>query len=173
MSTVPTLTDGVIVLDGYLTADLEAHLKGEDEEQARRFGWFPARSTRETVTAALADWQHDWETDGDRRTFALRLVAGRELAGGCEVRRVDDQVAEVSYWIFPAFRARGLAARAVRLVADWAGPGLGVAGLRLSIAPDNEASLRVAHAVGFTPVGERNEDGRAMLLFERPLAPDR
>jgi len=173
MSTAPALTDHVIVLDGHTADDIEAHLEGEDEELARRFGWFPVRSTRETVIAAIAGWQHDWDTEGDRRAFALRLLPGRELAGGCEVRRVADRCAEVSYWVFPAFRGRGLAGRAVRLVGDWAGPGLGVKRLRLSIAPDNEASLRVARAVGFAPVGERDENGLTMLLFERRLAPVR
>jgi RimJ/RimL family protein N-acetyltransferase len=166
----PALTDGVIVLDGHTTADTAAHLDGEDEEQARRFGWFPAHSTSETVTAAIAGWRHDWETEGDRRTFALRVLPRLDLAGGCEVRRVDGGCAETSYWVFPAFRGRGLAARAVRLVTDWVGPGLGVERLRLSIAPDNEASLRVARAADFTPLGERDEDGSRMLLFERSIS---
>jgi hypothetical protein len=32
------------VLDQHSLADADAHLAGEDEEQARRFGWYPAVS---------------------------------------------------------------------------------------------------------------------------------
>jgi hypothetical protein len=41
----PRLTDGVVILDAHTMADVEAHLAGEDEEQALRFGWYPERST--------------------------------------------------------------------------------------------------------------------------------
>jgi RimJ/RimL family protein N-acetyltransferase len=163
----PCLTDGAIALDGYTAADTGAHLAGEDEEQARRFGWFPARSTPDTVAAAIAGWQRDWADDSGRHTFALRLLPGRDLAGGCEVRCTGDGCAEMSYWVFPAFRGRGLAARAVRLAADWAAAGLGTGVVRLAIEPDNAASMRVAAAAGFAPAGRRTEDGSPMLLFER------
>jgi hypothetical protein len=41
---LPRLQDGVIVLDQYTDADAAAHLAGEDEETARRFGWWPESS---------------------------------------------------------------------------------------------------------------------------------
>jgi hypothetical protein len=49
----PQLTDETVVLDAFRLQDAEAHLAGEDEELARRFGWFPRQSTlagvRETI----------------------------------------------------------------------------------------------------------------------------
>jgi hypothetical protein len=63
----PRLTDGVIVLDRHRLADADAHLAGEDEEQARRFGWYPATSTPETVRRAIRRWQRQWASDGARR----------------------------------------------------------------------------------------------------------
>ena len=41
---LPRLQDGVIGLDQYPDADVAAHLAGEDEETARRFGWWPESS---------------------------------------------------------------------------------------------------------------------------------
>ena len=38
---VPSLTDGVIVLNGHTDDDVAAHLAGEDDETARWFGWWP------------------------------------------------------------------------------------------------------------------------------------
>ena len=37
MARCPTLTDGVVVLDAFSSDDVDAHVGGEDEEQARRF----------------------------------------------------------------------------------------------------------------------------------------
>ena len=52
-SVVPTLTDGVVRLDGLTLEDVEAHLAGADEETARRLGWWPKTSTVETVSLAI------------------------------------------------------------------------------------------------------------------------
>ncbi|HEX6524795.1 MAG TPA: hypothetical protein VF070_33045, partial [Streptosporangiaceae bacterium] len=41
----PALRDGVVFLDRYTDDDIHAHLAGEDEETARRFGWWPTTST--------------------------------------------------------------------------------------------------------------------------------
>jgi RimJ/RimL family protein N-acetyltransferase len=150
---VPTLEDGVIVLDGHTLADVAAHLDGEDDEQARRFGWYPKRSTTETATAAIETWQAQWAAGGPRRAFAVRALPDRALAGGCELRVEGDGRAALSYWTFPAFRGRGLATRAVRLVTAWAFAHLDVARVELLIEPDNHASLAVARRAGFTREG--------------------
>jgi len=114
----PRLTDGVVVLDGFAPADAAAHLAGEDEEQARRFGWYPARSTPGTVGSAIERWHADWAADGPTRVFALREPRRRELAGGCEIRLRGDGLAEMSYWVFPTFRGRGYARRASELACE-------------------------------------------------------
>jgi RimJ/RimL family protein N-acetyltransferase len=92
----PRLTDGVVILDAHTLADLEAHLAGEDEEQARRFGWYPERSTRESVRAAIEGWQEQWSMGGPTRAFAVRSVQSGELVGGCEVRLQGAGVAHIS-----------------------------------------------------------------------------
>ncbi len=72
VSVVLTLTDGVIVLNGYTNDDIAAHLAGEDEETAHRFGWWPQISTEATVRAAFNCWARNCETGGPTRTFATR-----------------------------------------------------------------------------------------------------
>jgi len=49
---VPNYSDGVVRLTGFASDDVEAHLEGEDEETARRLGWWPNSSTAETVLRA-------------------------------------------------------------------------------------------------------------------------
>jgi RimJ/RimL family protein N-acetyltransferase len=94
VSATPSLTDGVVVLGGYTCTDIPAHLAGEDEETARRFGWWPEA----TVRAAFRRWAREWEADGPTRAFAARLASGGQLVGGCELRLRPDGTAEVSYW---------------------------------------------------------------------------
>lgn len=169
----PRLTDGTILLDGHTLADAEAHLAGEDEEQARRFGWHPARSTSESVHQAIERWQAEWESGGARRTFAVREAQTGSLAGGCELRLRDDRIAEISYWTFPAFRGKGLASRAVELLCRWAFAELAVERVELYVEPDNVASRGVALRAGFTEEGtlrqrERfGEERRDMVLYLR------
>lgn len=151
----PHITDGVIVLDGHTLADVELHLAGEDEEQARRFGWYPARSTPETVRAAIERWQESWRTSGPTRTWAIRDAGTGELAGGCELRLKDDGIAEMSYWVFPVWRRRGFASRAVRLVCRYAFDELGIERVELFIEPDSAAPRRAAgwlYPRGHSPV---------------------
>ncbi|MBO9524443.1 MAG: GNAT family N-acetyltransferase [Nocardioidaceae bacterium] len=65
---------------------------------------------------------------------------------------------EVGYWLHPAGRGRGIAVLAARAAARHAlvaieDGGLGLSRVRLASAVDNEASRRVAQAVGFRYVG--------------------
>jgi RimJ/RimL family protein N-acetyltransferase len=158
-----TLTDGVVVLDRLRATDLDAHLAGEDEEQARRFGWWPRRSSPEHVRAMLAADDHEWCTAGSRRRFATRV--GGDLVGGCELRLQASGCGEASYWTFAPFRGRGYATRATRLLAAWAFDELGVERVELHVEPDNLASCRVAEGASFRTTGRRTADG--LLVYER------
>lgn len=67
-----------IVLNAHTDHEAPAHAAGEDEETARRFGWWSAYSTEETVRAAYANWQDD----GPVRAFAARDPRSAALVGG-------------------------------------------------------------------------------------------
>jgi len=81
----------------------------------------------------------------------------------------DDEVASVAYSVFPAYRGRGIAPRAVRLLTDWAFQGLALHQVLLEADQENLASVRVAEKCQFQPLGTRTElrEGkeRTMLLF--------
>jgi RimJ/RimL family protein N-acetyltransferase len=149
----PTLTDGVVVLDGFTADDAAAHLAGEDEEHARRFGWYPGRSTEESVRAAISEWQEAWRCDGETRAFATRDADSRELLGGCQLRLRAKRIGELSYWTHPTHRRQGVATRAVRLLCGFAFGELGVERLEAYVEPDNLASRRVVESVGFSEEG--------------------
>jgi RimJ/RimL family protein N-acetyltransferase len=153
----------VIVLDRLRTDDMEAHLAGEDEEQARRLGWWPKRSGPEQFRAMLAEDDLSWHKGGPRFRFAVRVDG--ELVGGCEVFVRVSGPASASYWTFPVFRGRGYATRATRLLVDWALTDLGVDTVEVHVEEDNLPSLGVARAAGFESTGRR--DDRGLLVFER------
>lgn len=76
----------------------------------------------------------------------------------------SDEEATVAYQVFGSRRGRGIAARALELVADWAFRDLGLRRLLLEIDPANTASIRVAEKCGFTEV---ESDARPKLVFVR------
>ena len=81
-----------------------------------------------------------------------------ELDGTCvgqvwlNVLETDTSTGFVGYWLLPIARGRGLATSAVRLLSTWAVRELGVPNLRLTTAPDNHRSQRVAERSGFRRV---------------------
>jgi RimJ/RimL family protein N-acetyltransferase len=163
---VPTITDGVILLNGHTERDMPAHLAGEDEETARRFGWWPKSSTEADVREAYARYSRDWEAGGPTRTFAAREVATGLLVGGCELRLQPDGSAEVSYWTSAAERRRGFSTRALGLLLKY-GSSIGVTRFESHVAEDNEASRRVSEHNGFRAAGTfADTDGTVMIRYE-------
>lgn len=149
----PILTDGVVRLDQFGAGDVDAHLANEDEEMARRFGWWPKRSEVQHARAAFDHWAESWARDGSVRAFAVREVASAALVGFCELRLQEDQIAHASYSTGPHARRRGFASRALQLVSRWAFDALDIVRIELYIETDNAASRGVARRCGFVEEG--------------------
>jgi RimJ/RimL family protein N-acetyltransferase len=162
----PALHDGVAALNRHTDDDIPAHLAGEDEETARRFGWWPKTSTPATVRDAFARWAYDWETGGPVRAFATREQATGRLVGGCELRIKPGGPANVSYWTNATDRGRGHATRSLALLLGYA-RSIGIRDAEAQIAADNRPSRRVAETAGFLPVGTFTEhDGTGMIRYQ-------
>ena len=168
---VPCLSDGRVVLDGHRAEDVDAHVAGEDDETARRFGWWPQRSTHETVMQAYDEWARDWVVGGNRRTFAVRDASDLRLVGGCELRIQPDGVtAHVSYWTNVSERGRGCSSRALTLLVEFAST-LGIRRLEAHVAPDNVASRRVSQSAGFVEQDLfRDETGTELVRYVLTVA---
>jgi RimJ/RimL family protein N-acetyltransferase len=148
VTAVPELRNDGIILNAHNDSEVAAHLAGEDEETARRFGWWPAYSTEETVRAAYANWARNWQEGGPVRAFAARDPGSGALVGNCELRIGPDGTGEVSYWTHAGKRGRGYARNALALLVGYAAS-IGVTRLEAHVAPDNHASRHVAEAAGF------------------------
>ena len=109
---------------------------------------------------------------------ALRLPEFASEAVRCEAVRATDQPAgELSYWLVPEARGRGLAHAAVRLMIDTVVPALGLRSVVLDIEDGNVPSIRLAERLG----AERRSPSRmhpdrfgashTMVLYVLALAP--
>ena len=166
----PDLQDGVVFLSRYTEDDIPAHIAGEDEETARRFGWWPQTPTPAGVRDAFAVWAREWETGGPTRTFAVRELGTGRLLGGCELRIQPDRTAQVSYWTSAADRGRGYATRSVALLLHYA-RSIGIREAEAHVASDNHPSRRVAEKAGFRPAGTyTGQDGTDMIRHHIHLA---
>jgi RimJ/RimL family protein N-acetyltransferase len=91
------------------------------------------------------------------RALALTLVEpGEDTCGGqIYVDQVDwDHArADLSIWVAPQLRGRGLGARALALVAAWLLRTGGLQRVQLLAESDNEALIRAAKAAGFSYEG--------------------
>ncbi len=158
----PVLTDGEVTLRPWSEADAGALAAAwHDSEIARRL---PV--PRDRSVAAARAWIAGWE-QRRRRGLALDLAvvlggaglgAGRgPVVGEVGLARLDRRrrAALIGWWLAAGVRGRGVAARAVELVAGWAlGPG-GLDALVAEIDPGNRASLAVATRCSFQRVPRR------------------
>ncbi len=135
-----------LIPSGYTAYDAAAHLEDVREQQAGG----------QALYWAVADPDDD------------RICAEIGLFGLANPARTG----ELGYWAHPDARGRGLTTAGVRLAAAHAlapttAGGLGLRRLVIRVATGNDASARVALAVGFRPCGL---DRRAELLRDGTIA---
>jgi ribosomal-protein-alanine N-acetyltransferase len=133
----------------------------------------------------------DWPDQHDRRFLELRLrdlahfpqfqqwlvraiVCDGEMIGhagfhgppGVNAIRAPHAV-EIGYTIFEPYRRQGYAGETARALIDWAAQEHALSHFVASVAPGNEASLRLVRGLGFEQTGTRidPEDGEE-LVFE-------
>jgi RimJ/RimL family protein N-acetyltransferase len=174
----PTRSDAEITIRPMTLADVEPHLRGDDEEQAR---WLTAgeHSTFESTRAWVERNAEYWAAGGPVFNFGVVENASGSLVGFVEAHAhggpgelsgVDAGEANLSYGVYPAFRRRGYASRAVGLACDLLA-GQGFAGAVIRVDPDNGRSLGVARKCGFDSVGTVvTADGGRLAVFKRRLA---
>jgi len=154
--------------------DLAAHMTGDDDDTVR---WLTEGHRCEPVRTAawILENRREWATGGRRRHLGICDASTGALVGGVEAHlepapEGTDRALHVniSYAVFPGWRGRGVAARAVELLCAWLPEAFGPCVAVLRIAPENAPSLRVAAACAFARRGT-TRDG--MLEHERHLRP--
>jgi RimJ/RimL family protein N-acetyltransferase len=144
---LPAISDGRVLLRAAEHRDLPAIDAGIHDSDVIRWIGPPEGSAHDALVQNEERWAHGSPT--------LSIC---ELDGTCvgkvwlNVPETDRSTGFVGYWLLPVARGRGLATSAVRLLSTWAVRELGVTKVRLTTAPDNERSRRVAERSGFRRV---------------------
>jgi RimJ/RimL family protein N-acetyltransferase len=100
-----TETDVGAVVDAFFDPEIQRwHLRCLDPEEARR--WIEA-------------WHVRWANESDA---SWAISTGGDALGYIALRDIDLEFGhgEITYWVRPAFRRRGLATGAARVLAEWA-----------------------------------------------------
>ncbi len=147
---VAPVSDGEIVLRLFKEADVPLLLEAARDPDIPRLTNLPDLESAEWARAWLTRIEDLWR-DGRRATFAIADPASDELLGSIGVRLVDAN-GQIGYWVLASARGRGVATRALRLLADWAFS-VGFDRLQLLTEPDNAVSQRVAEKAGFRREG--------------------
>lgn len=103
--------------------------------------------------AFATGWGDRWRAESDAG-FVVTLPDG-DAVGQVSLREIHlpSGWAELSYWVLPEARGRGVAVAALRTLARWAFDDLGMHRLEVLHAVGNGPSCRVAEKAGFTLEG--------------------
>ena len=149
-----TPSDGTIRLEQLAPRHLEGLAELGRDPEVQRFTYVPVPWPEGFERTWLERYQQVHE-DGTRAGFAIVDEASGEFLGMAALVHVDREgrEAEAGYIVAPRARGRGIAARALRLLTEWALTELALARVELRIGTDNVPSIRVAERCGFVREG--------------------
>ena len=147
----PVLTGDGLVLRPWAAGDAPVVAAAYADPGIRL--WHARTMTAGEARAWVAQWPGRWRDE----TGAGWAVTDGDVVGQISLRTVDlaEGSAEVSYWVLPAARGRGLAARALAVLGRWAFGELGLHRIEVQHSMRNAASCRVAERAGYPAEGIR------------------
>ena len=158
-TTLRLLWDDHIALRPLAVSDADAHLAGCDEAIVERLGGGEP-SSRSQIEAWLETNARAWASGGDVVDLGIKDLGTGLLCGCVGLQRGLDYLSRgqvnLTYALYPQWRGRGYATRAVRLSMQ-AAAGRPVAEFVIRVAPDNPNSIAVAERAGFERSGHTND----------------
>jgi [ribosomal protein S5]-alanine N-acetyltransferase len=150
-----TLTVDELVLRGWRDTDAPAVVIAYADPQIQQ--WHARSMTESEARAWIAGWSARRAAETG---VGWAITADDAVLGQISLRKVDlhEAVAEISYWVTPGARGRGVATRALRGLSAWAFEELGLHRLELTHSTANPVSCRVATAAGFAVEGIKREE---------------
>lgn len=152
--TIPDLRDDAIVLRPADMNDVDGITAACQDPEIQRFTRVPSPYGREQAVEYVQGVERGW-VEGTHGIMSIRDASDDELLGSIGVMSLAEQpgTGEIGYWVAKEARGRGIATRAVRLLARWAIVDLGLERLELMTSVDNVVSQAVADRAGFAREG--------------------
>ena len=167
----PELRDEVVVPRPLSRSDAHDHLAGEDEELVRWLNGGPG--TVDTVAQHIAAAQEMWMACGPTFSFAIRSALDDQLAGTIDVQLQPENAprgfANLAYGLYPPYRGRGWASRAVKLAVEFLRRRDDMTDVLIRVDPGNSASIAVANRTGFSVYAEPPNTPDAHIWYRRGL----
>jgi [ribosomal protein S5]-alanine N-acetyltransferase len=148
------LRDDLVVLRPWRRGDLADVHAGMQDPEVPRWTRIPEGNPPHEVRRYL-DNQPRAEADGVELVFAMADPGDDRFLGSISLLRVqlEEERAEVGYWLAPWGRGRGVLTAALRLLSRWALTDGGFARLELRVDPRNTASLAAGERAGYVREG--------------------
>lgn len=142
-----------------------------DDPEIARWTTVPSPYRRSDAEAFVTLTQDAWAA-GMAACFAVVDAVDGTLLGSIDLRLPPGGVTGViGYWVVAAARGRGVATRALDLLAAWAHGPVGLEATVLEVFEGNDASIRVAEKAGYRRVGSvaatTGDEPRPAVLFSR------
>lgn len=104
---------------------------------------YTERTAKEYIALARARWE-------ERTYYALAITRADTLLGACTLSSLHPlyRFCNLGYWVRASYQGQGIAGRAAKVAARFAFELLGLIRVEIVIAPENQASLRVAEKIG-------------------------
>ena len=148
----PPHEDGLVALRGWRTTDAPDIARMFQDRVALEWTRAPVPYRDGDARLWLASLPAQMRR-GDALPLAITNPADGALLGSIELRMRGEGRAELGYVVAAWARGRGVATRALQLLARWAFETLRLERLELLVQPGNEASIALGERVGFTRVG--------------------
>jgi RimJ/RimL family protein N-acetyltransferase len=172
------LTDGHVALREWTDDDADAMTSPLNEGEIARWTTVPSPYTRADAEEFLRRNEQQ-RMGGEELGLAIVSAFGDDLLGsiGIRVTSWEHRRGDLGYLVFEPARRRGVAPRAVRLLARFGFERLGLRRMEILTATGNEWSQRVAEKAGFTREGVLrshmdNGDGERLDMVSYSLLPE-
>ena len=159
-----------ILLRPWRESDAEALFKyASDPEVGPRAGWPPHKSVEESreiirnIFSTEGMWAVEWKETQEPIGCVGYLPASHSNLD------IEDDHAEVGYWIARPFWGRGICTEALRIVIDYCFAEKGFSVLWGDYFPDNPASGKVMEKCGFVDIGREVLCPNLEVGFDRPV----
>ena len=149
------LTDGAVVLRDYVERDIPEILIAYQDDPNLHVLTGEDRPPSGAELGRLAEREWADRNAGDRAALSILEPDSDTCAGQVRVQPVDwdHSRAEISIWLAPQVRGRGLGRAALRVAGGWLLGPCGIARVELIVEPGNAPMTHAAQGAGFVREG--------------------